>query len=69
MSRRPGPRVYVLGLLLAAPWILPLAGCGSQSDTPTGAEDPSSQSVSSYEAEIAKSKAASPRRPARKDRG
>jgi len=53
-------RVLVLTLLLAAPSLLALAGCGGQPNSGPVANDPSTQSVSSYEAEIAKNKAATP---------
>jgi hypothetical protein len=58
-------RVLVLTLLLAAPSLLALVGCGGQPKSGPGANDASTQSVSSYEAEIAKSKAATPRKAAK----
>lgn len=56
-SRLPG---FMFGLLLATPLLLALAGCGGQSDSDSVADDPATQSVSKYEAEIAKSKSAAP---------
>jgi len=58
-------RVLMLTLLLAAPALLALAGCGGQPNSGPVANDPTVQSVSSYEAEIAKSKAATPRKAAK----
>ncbi len=57
-------RVLVLGFLLAMP-SLALAGCGGQSDSDPAAKDASSQLVSKYESEIAKSKAATPAKAAK----
>jgi len=53
-------RVLVLTSLLAAPSLLALAGCGGGPNSGPVANDASSQSVSSYESVIAKSKAATP---------
>jgi hypothetical protein len=53
-------RVLVLTSLLAAPSLLALAGCGGEPNSGPVKNDASSQSVSSYEAAIAKNKAATP---------
>ncbi len=58
-------RVRVLTIILAMPTILALVGCGGQTSSATGANDPTTQSVSSYEAEIAKSKAANSKKAAK----
>ncbi|SIO62920.1 hypothetical protein SAMN05444166_7188 [Singulisphaera sp. GP187] len=53
-------RALVFSLLLAAPALLALSGCGDQSGSTAEAKDPTTQSVSKYESEIAKSKSAAP---------
>jgi hypothetical protein len=58
-------RVLGLTLLLATTSLLASSGCGGPSDSAPGAKDPSTQSVSKYESEIAKSKPASPKKAAK----
>lgn len=63
---KPSLRQRGLQVVLVAAASCPfgLAGCGSQADSSSGADDPTTQSVSKYESEIAKSKPA-PKRAAK----
>jgi hypothetical protein len=67
MNAKARPRARVLTLLLlTTPALLSLSGCGATSDSSAAPDDPTTQSVSKYESQISKSKAAAPKKAVRK---
>lgn len=65
MSKKVRLHFFVLSLLLATSSLLTLVGCGDSSNSATASKDASSDSISKYEQEIAKSKAATPAKAAK----
>ncbi|AGA26248.1 hypothetical protein [Singulisphaera acidiphila] len=65
MNKKVCRHFLVLCLLLATSSLLTLAGCGDSSNSAAASKDASSDSISKYEQEIAKSKTAAPKKGAR----